>query len=61
MVRLAASPAALWTGIALDNADELDAALAGLGSTLDTLRAALVHGDADAVRAFFRTASGWTE
>ena len=53
MTRIAHSPAALWTGIALDNADRLGDAVLGLVSELVQLRYALDRRDADGLRRFF--------
>jgi prephenate dehydrogenase len=61
VTRLAAGSAAMWCGIALENAAELDRALAALGAEVDRLRAALRAGDRDAVHAWFADGRRWTE
>jgi prephenate dehydrogenase len=53
MTRLAASPAALWTGIALDNATELMPALAHMERGLAEFRAMLEQRDAAALERLF--------
>lgn len=49
--RIAASDPSLWTGILLSNRGEVSSAIAEFTQILQTLRASLEAGDADAVRA----------
>ena len=58
VTRLAASPADLWTTIALDNAGNLDIALSRMERELAGLRMALAARDAERVLAFFSNTSG---
>jgi prephenate dehydrogenase len=53
MIRLASSPAPLWTGIALENAAWLTDALAAMEAELRELREALARGDREAARRFY--------
>lgn len=57
--RLAGSDPDLWTGILLDNADELVSGLDAVESRLTALRQALRRGDAAAVRSWLRDAAEW--
>lgn len=57
--RLAASDPALWTGILLDNADEVVRGLEAVESRLAALREALRGGDAAAVTRWLGQAAGW--
>ncbi|HEY0778862.1 MAG TPA: prephenate dehydrogenase/arogenate dehydrogenase family protein [Gemmatirosa sp.] len=57
--RLAASPLALWQDVLRAAPPETDAALARLSSTITELRAALAHGDADALGAIWARAAAW--
>ena len=59
--RLAGSSAELWSAIALENAAELDAALAGAEREIASFRRALMHADAGAVRRRFAAARNWFE
>lgn len=59
MTRLAGSSAEVWTGIALDNAANLAAALAGAEAELRELRAALEADDQARVRRFFAGGVEW--
>lgn len=59
--RLAASDPELWTGILLDNGDEIAPALDALASRLGALREHLLQGDAAAVRAWLLEAREWAE
>jgi prephenate dehydrogenase len=59
VTRLAASSTAMWSAIARDNADHLDAALGALEQQLAALRDAVRRGDVDAVQLFFDTAREW--
>lgn len=61
MLRLAASSPALWTAIALQNAQPLRPALAALEAELAQLRRALTAGDEEAVFRFFAAARQWAE
>lgn len=54
--RLSDSPARLWAGIALDNADHLAPALAAVERSLRSLRLRLAAGDVEEVEGWFRTA-----
>lgn len=56
MTRIAASDPGLWTGIALDNADELLAALDAFGARVTSVRAALERRDAAALHSLFALA-----
>ncbi|MGH7476538.1 MAG: prephenate dehydrogenase [Longimicrobiales bacterium] len=57
--RLAASSPAMWTAIALENADVLCDALGVLEASLAELREAIRRGDATAVREWFAAAAEW--
>lgn len=57
--RLAASDPELWTGILLDNADEVATGLEATERRLVALREALRRGDAAAVRGWLRDAAEW--
>ena len=57
--RLAASDPDLWTGILLDNHDEVRPALDALARGLDTLAAALERADPGAVRAWLEAGARW--
>ncbi len=59
--RLAASSPPMWTAIALDNADAIDAALGTFADRLAELRAAIARGDAPAVRRALDHARSWRE
>jgi prephenate dehydrogenase len=59
VTRLAGSSPAMWSAIALQNADLLVAPLEELIGRLSGLAAALERGDEEAVRAFFRGAREW--
>ena len=58
-VRIAASPAGLWTDIARENADELLAVLPRLRDELARLEEALRAGDDAALREVFEAAAAW--
>jgi prephenate dehydrogenase len=58
-MRLAASPAGLWTGIMLDNAGEVRAALAALRGELALLEDALDRADARQIQDLFDAARNW--
>ncbi|HUG40370.1 MAG TPA: prephenate dehydrogenase/arogenate dehydrogenase family protein [Longimicrobiales bacterium] len=57
--RLAGSDPDLWTGILLDNAAEVAPALDDYGGRLAALRAALLRGDAAAVRGWLAEGGAW--
>lgn len=59
MTRLAGSSHDVWTGIAMENADELIPALLAMEEEIVACRAALENGDADAVRRFFEGGNRW--
>ena len=59
VTRLAGSDPGLWTGILLDNADEVLEALAGLRGELAGLERALEGRDAEAVATFLEAGAGW--
>lgn len=58
-MRLAASPPALWTGIAVDNAARLRAGLAALQACLAELENALEAGDPAGVQRVFEEGRHW--
>ncbi|HEX8906859.1 MAG TPA: prephenate dehydrogenase/arogenate dehydrogenase family protein [Longimicrobiaceae bacterium] len=60
VTRLAASSPEMWTGIALENADALVAALDAMGGELRALRDAIASGDPDAIHAAFAATRGWS-
>ncbi|HEX6747790.1 MAG TPA: prephenate dehydrogenase/arogenate dehydrogenase family protein [Longimicrobium sp.] len=60
VTRLAASSPEMWTGIALENADALLAALDATGAQLAALRDALARRDEDAIRAAFASGQAWS-
>ena len=57
--RLAGSSPELWTAIAIENAAELDAALASMEREVASFRRALTHADAGEVRRRFAAARKW--
>lgn len=57
--RLAASSPEMWTGIALENAEPLDDALAALEARIAELRASLRARDPAALAAYFDAAREW--
>lgn len=57
--RLAGSSVEMWTGIALENADELGPALSAVEAEIAALRTTLERGDADALRRFFAGGKRW--
>lgn len=59
--RLAGSSPDLWTAIAIENAAELDAALASVEREVASFRRALTHADAGEVRRRFAAAQNWFE
>lgn len=59
--RLAGSPAALWSGIMADNADELVAGIDRLRAELAVLRDALARCDEAAARTWLEQAAEWHE
>jgi len=61
MTRLAASDAALWAGILLDNADLVVPTLATLERSVVELRGALERRDADAIAELLERARSWKE
>lgn len=61
MTRLAGSSPEMWTGIALENAASLSAAIAALEERLRELQAALDRGDEQAVYRFFEAGRRWSE
>lgn len=61
MTRLAGSSAEMWTSIALDNRQNLLAALAAAEAELGVLRTALVAGDEARVHRFFTAAAEWRQ
>jgi prephenate dehydrogenase len=61
LTRLAGSPAALWTEIALANAAQIGPALLSLEGRLRQLRQALEEGDARLVHDFFAEGRRWAE
>ena len=61
MTRLAGSSPDLWTAIALENAAELDGALASAELEIASFRRALTHADAGEVRRRFAAARNWFE
>jgi prephenate dehydrogenase len=58
-LRLAASSPTLWTGIMLDNAEAMLAALEAFGVQIEELRAALRRGDDKAIHRFLQRARDW--
>jgi len=58
-LRLAGRPPAPWTGIMLDNAEAMLAALESFGIQIEELRGALRRGDATVVRRFLEHAHKW--
>ena len=59
--RLAGSSPDVWTAIALENAEELGAALASAEREIASFRRALAHADSGEVRRRFATAQSWFE
>lgn len=59
VTRLAASSPEMWTGIALENADHLSAALAQTEAHLRELRLAIEAHDAPRIEALLRQANAW--
>ncbi len=59
--RLAASPAALWLDILLDNADNVEPALAALEGSVAQLREALRRRDGVALARLLTSAKGWKD
>jgi prephenate dehydrogenase len=59
VTRLAMSSAPLWTGIALENAAALQAAIASLRAELEAVEEALARGSREEVGLFFETAREW--
>ena len=59
--RLAGSSAEIWAAIALDNAAELESALASAEQEIASFRRALTHADAGEVRRRFAAARNWFE
>jgi prephenate dehydrogenase len=59
--RLAGSSPDVWTAIAIDNAAELDAALASAEREIASFRRALMDADAGEVRRRFAAARQWFE
>jgi prephenate dehydrogenase len=59
-LRLASSSPDLWTGIMLDNAEAMLAALEAFGVQIEELRAALRRGDERAVHRFLERAREWS-
>lgn len=57
--RLAASSPEMWSAICRENADLIEPAVAVLEARLSAFRAALRHGDADAIHRFFTRGSRW--
>lgn len=60
MTRLAASSPPMWTGIALENADELNDGLAAVEKAIAELRALLAARDRCALHAFFARGRHWS-
>jgi prephenate dehydrogenase len=59
MTRLAGSSPDMWTGIALENADQMTAALTAFGAELDVLRDALARRDGETLHHWFAEGQGW--
>jgi len=59
MTRIAGSSPDMWTAIAVDNADPIDAALAVAEREISALREELVRRDASALHARFTAARSW--
>jgi len=58
-LRLAASPPQLWTGIAIDNAGPLTAALSRLRANIADLELAVLQRDSAGIRAAFEEGGDW--
>lgn len=58
-MRLAASPAELWTGIALDNAGALAPALAATRASLEAVEQALLAGNRERLHELFAAGRAW--
>jgi prephenate dehydrogenase len=59
MTRIAGSSPDMWTAIAVDNADPIDAALAVAEREIGALREEIARRDASALHARFTAARGW--
>jgi prephenate dehydrogenase len=60
VTRLAASDAAIWTAITMDNGAHIGTALASLEQCMAAFRVALESGDERAVRAAYAAAAAWS-